>query len=111
MRVGDGFLMIAGLKGLNKLQKCKMRLEKESEERELSLFFFLYNIVFKSYLQLYQSRKKYLRAPKEERRCLEISFEFMTEESEASDGERINKHSLPWRSESTSCIFSILIHV
>ena len=31
---------------------------------------------------------------------MEINFEYMTEESEASDGEKINKHSLPWHSES-----------
>ena len=41
-----------------------------------------------------------MRTLMEEKRWSQLSYQYMTEESEARDGAKVNKHPLEWRSES-----------
>ena len=49
--------------------------------------------------QLYQRRKKYLKNIDETRRWIEITEQYMTEETESEGGEEVRQHKLLWRSE------------
>ena len=52
--------------------------------------------------QLYNSRKKYLKTEKKERRWGDLDWRFMTDESSGSEGS-LYQHPLPWRRSKGEC--------
>ena len=60
-------------------------------------------------MQLFKSRRKHLRTSKEEKRWGQLSYQYMSEESDANDGEKVNRHPLEWHSE--SWVFIIVLHM
>lgn len=51
-------------------------------------------------LQLYERRKKHLKDDEKER-WASVNANYMTEESQAEDGETVRQHHLTWRSQGT----------
>ena len=62
-------------------------------------------------LQLFERRKKYLKGKEEEEKWATIDANFMTEESEAEDGETFRQHQLQWRSEGLYALSAIITNV
>lgn len=97
MKAGDDCIMTVGLQESRRLRVSNIYASKGNAERK----FVIYNsalIFIKSVSQLYKTRGKHLKHAAEEEMWAQLSWEYMTEESEADD-DIITTHCISFRSD------------
>jgi hypothetical protein len=52
-------------------------------------------------MQVYNKRSKFLKTEKEKKRWSDLSWEYMTEDSDSDSGNVTRQHKVPWLSKST----------